>query len=170
MRRLTLLSSSAVVVALSALLACGGGAPGHADEPTVEDPQSGGLEGAPGEDPGSAPGEAPAEAAPGPKATICHIPPGNPANAHTITVGLPAVKAHLKHGDTTGPCGGGETDAGTGGGTDAGTGGETDAGTGGDVDAGTPQCAPVGATCGGGVSCCSNLSCGSEGYCEPIIG
>jgi sRNA-binding protein len=28
------------------------------------------------------------------KVTICHIPPGNPANAHTITVGSPAVPAH----------------------------------------------------------------------------
>jgi hypothetical protein len=36
--------------------------------------------------------------------TICHIPPGNPNAAHTITVGLPAVEAHLAHGDTEGPC------------------------------------------------------------------
>jgi vacuolar-type H+-ATPase subunit E/Vma4 len=33
------------------------------------------------------------------KVTICHIPPGNPANAHTITVGSPAVRAHEAHGD-----------------------------------------------------------------------
>lgn len=33
------------------------------------------------------------------KVTICHIPPGNPGNAHTITVGAPAVRAHLGHGD-----------------------------------------------------------------------
>jgi len=39
------------------------------------------------------------------KVTICHIPPGNPSNAHTITVGAPAVPAHLAHGDTLGPCG-----------------------------------------------------------------
>ncbi len=39
------------------------------------------------------------------KITICHIPPGNPANAHTITVGKPAVfNAHIKHGDLIGPC------------------------------------------------------------------
>ncbi len=38
------------------------------------------------------------------KVTICHIPPGNPANAHTITVGAPAVDAHLAHGDTLGAC------------------------------------------------------------------
>jgi len=36
--------------------------------------------------------------------TICHIPPGNPNASHTITVGLPAVDAHLAHGDTEGPC------------------------------------------------------------------
>ena len=33
------------------------------------------------------------------KVTICHIPPGNPGNAHTITVGSPAVRAHEAHGD-----------------------------------------------------------------------
>jgi hypothetical protein len=38
------------------------------------------------------------------KTTICHIPPGNPANAHTITVGNPAVRAHLAHGDKIGSC------------------------------------------------------------------
>ena len=38
------------------------------------------------------------------KVTICHIPPGNPANAHTIRVSHNAVRAHLKHGDKLGPC------------------------------------------------------------------
>jgi hypothetical protein len=38
------------------------------------------------------------------KVTICHIPPGNPANTHTITVGENAVPGHLSHGDTLGPC------------------------------------------------------------------
>jgi hypothetical protein len=38
------------------------------------------------------------------KATICHIPPGNPENAHTISVGEAAVPAHLAHGDFEGPC------------------------------------------------------------------
>ncbi len=38
------------------------------------------------------------------KVTICHIPPGNPANAHTITVSVNALDAHLAHGDTQGPC------------------------------------------------------------------
>ena len=38
------------------------------------------------------------------KVTICHIPPGNPGNAHTISVGSPAVRAHLAHGDVEGSC------------------------------------------------------------------
>jgi hypothetical protein len=38
------------------------------------------------------------------KVEVCHIPPGNPANAHTITVGAPAVSAHLDHGDVLGAC------------------------------------------------------------------
>ncbi len=39
------------------------------------------------------------------KTTICHIPPGNPANAHTLCVGNAAVPAHLQnHGDSIGPC------------------------------------------------------------------
>lgn len=35
---------------------------------------------------------------------VCHVPPGNPAAAHTIYVGAPAVPAHLGHGDYLGPC------------------------------------------------------------------
>ena len=38
------------------------------------------------------------------KTTVCHIPPGNPANAHTICVGNAAVPAHLDHGDFVGTC------------------------------------------------------------------
>lgn len=38
------------------------------------------------------------------KAAVCHIPPGNPSNAHTILVGVAAVKAHLAHGDLLGAC------------------------------------------------------------------
>ena len=36
--------------------------------------------------------------------TICHIPPGNPAARHTITIGASAWPAHQAHGDTMGPC------------------------------------------------------------------
>jgi hypothetical protein len=46
----------------------------------------------------------------GRKFYVCHIPRGNPGGAHTIQVGLPALCAHLAHGDTLGkcpePCGG----------------------------------------------------------------
>ena len=41
----------------------------------------------------------PAFAAPQPKVEICHIPPGNPANFHTITIGEKAFAAHLAHGE-----------------------------------------------------------------------
>jgi len=39
------------------------------------------------------------------KTTICHFPPGNPSNAHTISVGAKAAQSHiLRHGDTMGEC------------------------------------------------------------------
>ena len=38
------------------------------------------------------------------RVTICHIPPGNPDNARTITVSVNAVPVHLAHGDYCGPC------------------------------------------------------------------
>ncbi len=36
--------------------------------------------------------------------TICHYPPGNPANCETIDVGVNAVPDHLDHGDHLGEC------------------------------------------------------------------
>jgi len=64
------------------------------------------------------------------KTTVCHIPPGNPANAHTICVGNAAVQAHIDHGDFVGTCtcdgddgGGGSGSGGGGGGTGSGGGG-----------------------------------------------
>jgi hypothetical protein len=43
------------------------------------------------------------------KVTICHIPPGNPENRHTITISISAWPAHESlHGDTMGECGGGD--------------------------------------------------------------
>lgn len=45
-----------------------------------------------------------AAAGPKEKTELCHVPPGNPGNAHTITVGGNAANAHLGHGDTLGPC------------------------------------------------------------------
>ena len=38
------------------------------------------------------------------KITICHIPPGNPDNAHPITISVRALNAHLAHGDVIGDC------------------------------------------------------------------
>jgi hypothetical protein len=38
------------------------------------------------------------------KVTICHIPPGNPDNAHTIVIDFHALPAHLDHGDFIGAC------------------------------------------------------------------
>lgn len=35
----------------------------------------------------------------GAKVEVCHIPPGNPANAHTINVSQNALPTHLAHGD-----------------------------------------------------------------------
>jgi hypothetical protein len=83
--------------------------------------------------------------------TICHYPPGNPGNRHTITVGAPAVPAHIRnHGDTIGPCGAVDGGSGTptgGDGVDAGSGSpppppppDQDAGTGSgsSQDAGIP--------------------------------
>ncbi len=42
------------------------------------------------------------------KITICHIPSRNPSNAHTITVGASALRAHLAQGDYEGECQGEE--------------------------------------------------------------
>ena len=38
------------------------------------------------------------------KVVVCHAPPGNPDNEHTIVVGPSALQAHLNHGDEEGPC------------------------------------------------------------------
>ena len=74
------------------------------------------------------------------KTTVCHIPPGNPANAHTICVGNAAVPAHLDHGDFLGTCscggggsgsGGGGSGSGSGSGSGGGGGGTGSGGGGG---------------------------------------
>lgn len=38
------------------------------------------------------------------KVIVCHIPPGNPANAHDIEISINALPAHLAHGDIEGGC------------------------------------------------------------------
>jgi hypothetical protein len=40
----------------------------------------------------------------GEKIIVCHIPPGNPANAHDIEISINALQAHLDHGDFVGGC------------------------------------------------------------------
>ncbi|AKQ69368.1 Cell division protein FtsH [Myxococcus hansupus] len=167
MRSLKPVFSSAVAVALCALLTGGcGGSPVNDDSPDTQSPQSGGL------------GGRDDEAAASGKVTLCHYPPGNPANAHTLSVGAAAWPAHERHGDTLGPCEwSGEPDAGSGEEPyDAGCGHEADGGGGapdaggGGLDAGAPACVPVDGACGEGAACCFGLTCGAEGFCEPIIG
>src|SRR3569623_3550059 len=63
------------------------------------------------------------------KTTVCHVPPGNPGNAHTICVGTAAVPAHLDHGDFLGTCAcTGGTDAGLDSGDGSGGGSGSDGG------------------------------------------
>lgn len=38
------------------------------------------------------------------KVTICHYPPDNPSNFHTIRVSANALQSHLSHGDEEGEC------------------------------------------------------------------
>jgi hypothetical protein len=129
-------------------IACGGTDPGTSIDPATNDPSN---------DPD-----------PSHKVTLCHIPPGNPANAHTISVGSPAVRAHLAHGDYLGPChgpGGGPPEPNP----------PADAGT----PAGGPPppgpnpgggCQPSDAACGTGLpACCSGLACGAAGHCGPAL-
>jgi hypothetical protein len=40
----------------------------------------------------------------GNKVDVCHIPPGNPENVHTITISDKALDAHIAHGDIVGSC------------------------------------------------------------------
>jgi hypothetical protein len=47
---------------------------------------------------------APAAWAGNAKVQVCHIPPGNPSNFHTITISENALQAHLGHGDLAGAC------------------------------------------------------------------
>jgi hypothetical protein len=110
------------------------------------------------------------------KVTICHIPPGNPDNAHTISVGEPALRAHIAHGDYCGPCHG-DSDGGSpgpapnpsGDGGTPGPGNPDAGGPGSNPDAG-PACQPDGAACGAGLpACCSGMICSPSGQCPPHI-
>ncbi len=57
------------------------------------------------------------------KVAVCHIPQGNPAEAHTINISMKTYeKSHKKHGDTLGECGSSSSD-------DQGNTGDADTGT-----------------------------------------
>lgn len=130
------------ILVLSILaVACGGGT----DTGTSTDPAS----------------NDPNDPDPSHKVTVCHIPPGNPANAHTISVGAPAVPAHLAHGDYLGPCHGSDGPPGPTPSSDAGTPGPGNPGGGPGA-----TCQPAGAACGAG--CCSGLIC-TSGLCSPSL-
>jgi len=123
------------------------------------------------------------------KTTICHIPPGNPANAHTICVGNAAVSHHVKnHGDLVGPCqvetpcppppppscddsnGKGKHD-GAAGSCGAGTGGTT--GTGGSSGAGgspAPMCPEGQLDCSSDSTVClPEVTYCNNGCCVPVM-
>ncbi|NOK12020.1 hypothetical protein [Corallococcus exercitus] len=164
MRIPTAPSSAAWMVLCATLLSLGCGGPTSSEDPSLAtgDDNLGAGE-APATDDGSAPGG-------DGRVSICHIPPGNHANAHTITVGAPAVAAHLHHGDRMGACddeGETPTDGGTSG-SDGGS--STDGGSGGGIDAG-PVCIPEGGECSteSETACCDGLSC-QEGQCWPSVG
>jgi len=174
MRSLKPVFSSAVVVALCSLLTAGcGGSPASDDSPDTHGPQSGGLGGKPGEavtfsEASSDDADAPGAAAGRPgKIAICHIPPGNPANAHTLWVSESAWPAHSRHGDVQGACEGGEEPGGEEPGGEE-PGGEEPGGE--EPDGGATTCSPIGEICGEELSCCLGLTCGADGICEPTIG
>jgi len=100
------------------------------------------------------------------KVTICHIPPGNPPNAHTIDIGEQAVSAHLAHGDYCGPCHGSDGSSSNPGG---GPPGPDDAGTPNPTPDGGSACAEQGSACGPALpACCTGLIC-PMGQCAPRV-
>jgi hypothetical protein len=85
-------------IGLATLLGCGGGNPND---------QRAAIQGgasAAGCTPAAPNGQTGCDPLDTKKTTICHIPPGNPANAHTLCVGNEAVPAHLAHGDSLDAC------------------------------------------------------------------
>lgn len=160
MRLHPIVTSSAVLAALCTMLmgGCGVGTSGDEDsDPALR-----------GEDLSGGGGGA---AIPDGKIAICHVPPGNPANAHTLIVSPSAWNGHRHHpGDHLGACEGeGGSDGGVTPPEDGGT-SQPDAGTP-TPDGGStgPTCAPEGAACGDGVVCCAGTECQAGGTCQVIL-
>ncbi len=95
---------------------------------------------------------APKSAQAGSEVTICHIPPGDPANAHTIVVDSHSVPAHLAHGDHLGACAPACQDPG---GTCT---SDTDC-CGGTCTTSGQCCMNDGGSCETGADCCGGLEC-----------
>jgi len=119
MKKLTFLSVSVLMLALAA---CGDnirpgsdsdddddcleGCPSDVDPPDAGTPTPDADTG-PGTDAGT--GGAPDAGVPEVVCTpeevlLCHVPPGNPSDAHVACVGPSAVQVHLDHGDALGAC------------------------------------------------------------------
>ncbi|MBF5046210.1 hypothetical protein FGE12_27585 [Aggregicoccus sp. 17bor-14] len=138
-----LLRSCVVSIALLGAVACGPDSAPASTQSAVIEGQGDLLTGADGGSSG--------------KVVVCHIPPGNPANAHTIVVGAPAVAAHLRHGDSLGECS-----------TPGGGGGNTPDG-GGNGGGGGDQCQAAEAACSDTAHCCAGLACNEAGVCVTVI-
>ena len=94
-----------------------------------------------------------------PKQAVCHIPPGNPANAHTICISKSAVDKHVSlHGDHLGACDPGTGGSGQGGSAQGGSGQGGDPGSAGGPS--TDDCTQY------YPSCVSTDECETGSYCE----
>jgi len=92
------------------------------------------------------------------KVDVCHVPPGNPDNAHSISVSVNAVQAHLDHGDVV--CCQGE--ACTAGGVCTSPGGCFACSCG---DTCENLCPPPPVPCGP-IDCCAGETCVQDGVCQ----
>ena len=96
------------------------------------------------------------------KQAVCHIPPGNPANAHTICISKSAVDKHVsQHGDYLGAC---EPTNGSGG---AGQGGSASNGGSDSTGSGGSECGPGTDPCTDD-SDCVEATC-QAGCCLPLV-